>query len=45
MRAKLAKTARQNLTGTSEAYRPVGHAYKGGIRAQATGDYQPWRPE
>ena len=35
----------KNLTGTSEAYRPVGHAYKGGIRAQATGDYHPWRPE
>ena len=35
----------KNLTGTSEAYRPVGHAYKGGNRAHATGDYQPWRPE
>ena len=35
----------KNLTGTSEAYRPAGHAYKGGSRATATGNYQAWQPE
>ncbi len=34
-----------NLTGTAEAYRPAGHAYKGGRRSSATGDYQAWSPE
>jgi len=34
-----------NLTGTAMAYRPAGHAYKGGRRAAATGDYQAWSPE
>ena len=34
-----------NLTGTSEAYRPSGHAYKGGSRAAATGDYHAWQPD
>lgn len=34
-----------NPTGTSDAYRPQGHDYKGGRRAAATGDYQPWTPE
>lgn len=33
-----------NLTGTPEAYRPPGHEYKGGQRAKATGDYEPWVP-
>ena len=33
-----------NLTGTPLAYRPPGHTYKGGHRAKATGDYEPWRP-
>jgi NADH:ubiquinone oxidoreductase subunit len=33
-----------NLTGTSGAYRPPGHDYKGGHRARATGDYEPWVP-
>jgi NADH:ubiquinone oxidoreductase subunit len=33
-----------NLTGTAEAYRPPGHDYKGGRRARATGDYEPWVP-
>ncbi len=33
-----------NLTGTAEAYRPPGHDYKGGTRARATGDYEPWTP-
>lgn len=33
-----------NLTGTPDAYRPPGHDYKGGRRAPATGDYEPWLP-
>jgi NADH:ubiquinone oxidoreductase subunit len=33
-----------NPTGTAAAYRPRGHAYRGGHRAQATGDYEPWKP-
>ena len=33
-----------NLTGTRHAYRPAGHALKGGKRAPATGDYEPWTP-
>jgi NADH:ubiquinone oxidoreductase subunit len=33
-----------NLTGTAYAYRPPGHDYKGGARAAATGDYEPWTP-
>ena len=39
------KNHEKNLTGTSQAYRPLGHAYKGGVRAAATGDYQPWQPK
>ena len=34
-----------NPTGTAAAYRPAGHAYKGGARASATGDYEAWTPE
>jgi NADH:ubiquinone oxidoreductase subunit len=34
-----------NLTGTANAYRPRGHEFRGGRRAKATGDYEPWRPE
>jgi len=34
-----------NQTGTAEAYRPQGHFFKGGKRAHATGDYEPWTPE
>ena len=34
-----------NMTGTSNAYRPVGHAYKTGERAETSGDYTPWTPE
>ena len=34
-----------NQTGTVGAYRPQGHAYRGGERAAATGDYEPWIPE
>ncbi len=33
-----------NATGTGEAYLPPGHALKGGTRAPATGDYEPWTP-
>ncbi len=33
-----------NLTGTDHAYRPKGHPLKGGKRAAATGDYEPWKP-
>jgi NADH:ubiquinone oxidoreductase subunit len=33
-----------NQTGTVGAYRPRGHAYRGGKRAAATGDYEPWTP-
>ena len=34
-----------NLTGTPEAYRPVGHTLRGGKRASATGDYEAGKPE
>ncbi len=34
-----------NLTGTPLAYRPPGHTLRGGKRAPATGDYEPWKPE
>lgn len=34
-----------NLTGTVAAYRPPGHEFAGGVRARATGDYEPWRPD
>lgn len=34
-----------NLTGTTLAYAPDGHQLKGGKRAKATGDYQPWTPD
>ena len=33
-----------NRTGTPDAYRPLGHEYRGGERARATGDYEPWTP-
>jgi NADH:ubiquinone oxidoreductase subunit len=33
-----------NMTGTAAAYRPPGHDFKGGQRARATGDYEPWTP-
>jgi NADH:ubiquinone oxidoreductase subunit len=39
------KRHQPNLTGTPLAYRPRGHELKGGHRAKATGDYEPWRPE
>jgi len=34
-----------NLTGTPAAYLPPGHELRGGRRAKASGDYQPWRPD
>ncbi len=34
-----------NLSGTPYAYRPKGHALRGGKRPHATGDYEPWTPE
>ncbi len=33
-----------NLTGTADAYRPAGALEAGGVRAAATGDYEPWNP-
>jgi NADH:ubiquinone oxidoreductase subunit len=34
-----------NLTGTLRAWRPRGSIARGGERASAAGDYQPWTPE
>jgi len=34
-----------NLTGTEGAYHPDGSLSRGGLRAPATGDYLPWKPE
>lgn len=34
-----------NLTGTPDAYRPAGSLFRGGHRAAAAGDYEPWKPE
>ena len=33
-----------NLTGTRNAYRPVGHDYKVGRRDRVAGDYESWKP-
>jgi NADH:ubiquinone oxidoreductase subunit len=33
-----------NLTGTALAYRPEGSVLRGGKRAKASGDYEPWTP-
>lgn len=33
-----------NPTGTADAYRPAGALESGGMRAAATGDYEPWSP-
>jgi len=33
-----------NMTGTSQAYHPPGSILRGGHRARATGDYEPWSP-
>jgi NADH:ubiquinone oxidoreductase subunit len=34
-----------NLTGTLEAWRPVGSISRLGERPRATGDYEAWKPE
>ncbi len=34
-----------NLTGTVWAWRPKGSIARGGDRAKASGDYQPWTPD
>ncbi len=34
-----------NLTGTVWAWRPKGSIARGGNRAKASGDYEPWTPE
>lgn len=39
------KEHQPNLTGTPDAYRPPGSVLRGGHRAPAAGDYQPWTPE
>lgn len=38
------KPYQPNLSGTGEAYRPLGSLARGGVRAHATGDYEPWSP-
>ena len=39
------KPHQPNLTGTPQAYHPRGSVLRGGHRARATGDYEPWSPE
>jgi len=39
------KEHQPNLTGTPYAYHPPGSVLRGGHRARATGDYEPWSPE
>jgi NADH:ubiquinone oxidoreductase subunit len=39
------KEHQPNLTGTPAAYRPPGSVLRGGHRAPAAGDYQPWTPD
>ena len=34
-----------NLTGTTGRYLPAGHITKGGSRAPAAADYEPWTPQ
>ncbi len=38
------KEHQPNLTGSAEAYFPPGSLNRGGERARATGDYEPWKP-
>lgn len=38
------KPHRQNMTGTTEAWRPPGHLLSGNRRPSATGDYEAWSP-
>ncbi len=42
---KWQRTHEANPTGSSDAYRPHGHDLRGGQRAAATGDYEPWVPQ
>jgi NADH:ubiquinone oxidoreductase subunit len=42
---KFLKPPTANLTGTVDAYRPAGALERGGRRAAASGDYQPWTPD
>jgi NADH:ubiquinone oxidoreductase subunit len=39
------KPHQPNMTGTPQAYHPPGSVLRGGHRARATGDYEPWTPE
>ncbi len=39
------KTPIPNLTGTVGRYLPKGHISKGGERAAAAADYEPWTPQ
>ena len=39
------KKYQPNLTGTTLAYRPDGHALQQGQREKATGDYEAWIPD
>jgi NADH:ubiquinone oxidoreductase subunit len=39
------KDHKPNLTGTIWAWRPKGSIARGGVRAEASGDYEPWTPE
>jgi NADH:ubiquinone oxidoreductase subunit len=39
------KDHQPNLTGTIWAWRPKGAIARGGERAKATGDYEPWTPQ
>lgn len=43
-RRKWQKPHTQNLTGTTQAYRPPGHVLSAGKRDKATGDYEAWTP-
>jgi NADH:ubiquinone oxidoreductase subunit len=38
------KEHQPNLSGTPLAYRPPGSLLRGGHRAPASGDYEPWKP-
>ena len=38
------KPHQPNLTGTPAAYLPSGHTLRGGHRARAADDYEPWVP-
>lgn len=38
------KPPKANMSGTKDAYLPAGHLLKGGKRAAATSDYEPWTP-